>query len=241
MRPSQKALLSMAGVLAGIVVVTALAGRVALSRSHVAVAEGDRVSGVLELDGFREVEVAGAWRVTLTRGDEWRVVLPHAGETAGRVRAHVLGERLRLGRATFVREGWRFAFGEEDGSPRRVDIVMPELAALELRGGTRVALSGFRGERLDIDVAGAVRLEGRDARYEELDLSVAGASEVDLQGVAVTDARVELLGASEVVLTMNGGVLSGSMAGAGRLEYHGSVAEERVAIAGIARVVRRGE
>ena len=239
MKASQKALLSTAGVLAGIVVVTAVAGRVALSRSHVAVAEGDPVSGVLELDGFREVEVAGAWRVTLTRGDEWRVELPHAGETAGRVRARVLGERLRLARATFVREGWGFAFGEVDGSPRRVDIVMPELAALELNGGSRVSLSGFRGDRLDIDVAGAVRLEGRDGRYGALELYAAGASDIDLRGITVTDAEVDLNGASNVVLTLDGGVLSGSSAGAGSLVYYGPVSEERIEVAGITRIVRR--
>ena len=241
MKTSQKALLSMAGVLAGIVVVTAVTGRVALSRSHVAVAEGDAVSGVLDLDGFREVEVAGAWRVTLTRGDEWRIELPPAGEAAGRIRAYVLGERLRLGRTTFVREGWRFAFGEEDGSPRRVDIVMPELAGLELKGGSRVSLSGFRGDRLDIDVAGAVRLEGRDGRYGTLALHAAGASDIDLRGIAVTDAEVDLKGASSVVLTMDGGVLSGSAAGAGSLHYYGPVSEERVEVAGVTRIVHRRE
>ena len=241
MKTSQKALLSMAGVLAGIIVVTAVAGRVALSRSHVAVAEGERVSGVLKLDGFREVEVAGAWRVTLTRGDAWRVELPHAGETPGRVRAYILGERLRLGRATFVREGWRFAFGEEDGSLRRVDIVMPELAALELKGGARVSLSGFRGDRLDIDIAGAVRLEGRDGRYGTLELHAAGASDIDLRGIVVTDAEVDLKGASHVVLTMDGGALSGSSAGAGSLQYYGSVSEESVDATGITRIVHRAE
>ena len=241
MRPSQKALLTMVGVLAGIVVVTALAGRVALSRSHVVVADGEGITGSPDLGEFDEIEVSGAWLVNLTRGDDFRIELPRPEDRGRRVRVHVVGDRLRLGRTTSARDGWRFAWGLEAGAPASVNIVMPELSALELKGSTRVALSGFRGESLDVDVAGAVRLEGRDARYEELDLSVAGASEVDLQGVAVTDARVELLGASEVVLTMSGGVLSGSMAGAGRLEYHGSVAEERVAIAGIARVVRRGE
>ena len=70
---------------------------------------------------------------------------------------------------------------------------------------------------------------------------VAGASDIDLRGVTVTDAEVDLKGASEVVLTMGGGVLSGSTAGAGRLQYHGPVAEERIEVAGITRIVHRGE
>ena len=233
MRPSHAALLSVGGVLAGIIVVTAIAGRVALSRSHFAVVEGSRVSESTDLEGFKEVEVAGAWQVNLTRGDEWKVELSHAEDMEERVRVHVLGERLRLGRGSS-------AWWKEAGSSPTVDIVMPELEELELRGGTRVALSGFRGDRLEIDVAGAARLEGRDGRYEELELSVAGASDIDLRGFTVSDAEVELRGASDVVLTMNGGVLSGSMAGTGRIQYYGSVSDERVAIAGIGRIVHRG-
>ena len=124
--------------------------------------------------------------------------------------------------------------------PGSVDIVMPALEELELRGGARITLAGFRGDRLAIDVAGAVQLEGRDGRYEELDLSVAGASAIDLRGVPVRDAEVDLKGASDVVLTMSGGVLSGSAAGAGRIRYYGSVSDEQVAVAGITRVVHLG-
>ena len=241
MKPSQKALLSIGAVLAGVIVATAITGRAALSGSRSAVIEGDEVSGSTDLGAFDEIELSGSWRVDITRGDDFRIALPRGGDRGKHVRMHVVGDRLRLGSTTFARDARKLAWGEEAGLPRRVDIVMPELAALELRGGSRVALSGFRGERLEIDVAGAVRLEGRDARYEELDLSVAGASSIDLRGVEVTDARVDLMGASEVVLTMNGGVLSGSSAGAGILEYYGSVAEERVDVAGITRVVHRAE
>ena len=240
MKPSQKALVSVGAALAGIVVVTALAGRVALSRSDSAVVEGDGIAATPDLGGFDEVEVAGAWRVNLTRGDDWKVELPRAGDGGKRVRVLLVGKRLHLGRKTFARGGWRLGWGEE-GVPARVDIVMPELAALEVKGGTRVTLSGFRGERLAIEIAGTARLEGNEARYEELDLTVAGASDIDLRGVAVTDARVELMGASKVFLRMNGGVLSGSSAGAGMLEYYGSVSEERVEVAGITRIVHRGE
>ena len=240
MRTSQKALLSTAAVLAGVIVVTALAGRVALSRIDSTVVEGDQVFGNPDLGGFDEVEAEGVWRVNLSRGDDWKVELPLARDRGKTVRAHVVGKRLRLSRTTFARGGWTFRWGEE-GPPTRVDIVMPALAALELKGGTRVSLSGFRGDRLAIEASGAVRLVGNDARYEDLDLSLAGASDIDLRGVEVTNARVDLMGASEVVLTMNGGVLSGSSAGAGTLAYFGSVSEETIDVAGVTRIVHQGE
>ena len=234
MKPSQTVLLSMGGVLAGIIVVTAIAGRVALSRNHFAVVEGSRVSESADLTGITEVEIAGGWRVNLTRGDEWKVEVSDPGNREEHVRMHVFGNRLRLGGGS--RAWWR-----EGDAPNSVDIVMPALDELELRGGARIALSGFRGARLAIGIAGAARLEGRDGRYDELELSVAGASAVDLRGIAVTDAEVDLKGASDVVLTMSGGVLSGSVAGAGSLRYYGTVSEERIQVAGVTRIVHHQE
>ena len=113
---------------------------------------------------------------------------------------------------------------------------MPELEEVEVRGTAMVEVSVFQGRRLETDIAGAARLEGRDGRYDELELSVAGASDIDLRGIAVTDADIDLAGASNVTLTMDGGALSGSMAGAGTIEYYGAVATESVRVAGAARV-----
>lgn len=234
MKPSQVALLSMGGALAGIIVVTAVAGRVALSRSNFHVVEVARVAESAELTGFREIEVAGGWRVNLARGDEWRVEVSDPGNPEDPIRMQVLGDRLRLGEGSS--RWWK-----EDGRSRSVDIVMPELEELDLRGNASVSLAGFRGDRLEIDVAGAVRLHGRDGQYEELELSVAGASDIDLRGVPVTNAEVDLKGASSVLLTMNGGVLSGFSAGAGSLRYFGSVSRESIAVAGVTRIVYSGK
>ena len=233
MKPSHKALLSMGGVLAGVIVLTAVAGRVALSRAPFTVVEDSPFTESADLTGFTEVEIVGGWQVSLTRGDEWKVELSRSGEREKQVRMHVFGNRLRLVRG--MHRWWH-----EDDAPGSVNIVMPALEELELRGGARITLAGFRGDRLAIDVAGAVQLEGRDGRYEELELSVAGASAIDLRGVPVRDAEVDLAGASDIVLTMNGGVLSGTAAGAGRIQYYGSVAEEQVAVAGVTRVVHLG-
>ena len=234
MKPSHVALFSMGGAIAGIIVVTAVAGRVALSRSDFELVEVARVAESAELTGFREIEVAGGLSVNLTRGDEWKVEVSDPENPENPIRIQVIGDRLRLGERSF-------RLGREDGRSFSVDIVMPELEELDLRGNTRVAIAGFRGDRLEIDVAGAVRIEGRDGQYEELELSVAGASAIDLRGVSVTNAEVDLKGASDVTLTMNGGVLSGFSAGAGSLRYFGSVSRESVSVAGVTRVVHGGK
>ena len=231
MKRSQIALLSVGGVLAGIVIVSVVSARIALSHGGTEFLDTASIAGGAGLRGFDGVEVAGRWRVNVSRGDDWRVDLSYPEDLEDRIKVRLRGDRLWLGLKSGV--PWN-----EPGFPVSADIVMPELEEVEVRGAAMVEVSGFRGRRLEVDIAGAARIEGRDGRYDELKLSVAGASDIDLRGIAVTDADIDLAGASNITLTMDGGALSGSMAGAGSIEYYGSVSTESVHVAGAARVER---
>ena len=231
MKRSQIALLSVGGVLALAVIASVVSARIAPDRGAAEVVDAQASTGGAGPRGFREVEVAGRWHVRLSRGDDWRVDLSYPEVLEDRVKVHVIGDRLRLGLESD-------SSGNDAGAPLAADIVMPALEDVEARGAAMIEVSGFQGRRLEIDVEGAARLEGRDGRYDELALSAAGASDIDLRGIAVIDADVEIAGASRVTLTMDGGALSGSMAGAGRIEYYGAVARESVRVAGAARVER---
>ena len=70
MKRSQIALLSVVGVLAGIVVVTVVSARIALSPERMLLVDAAQVSESAELRGVREIEVAGTWRVNASRGDD---------------------------------------------------------------------------------------------------------------------------------------------------------------------------
>ena len=231
MKRSQIALLSVGGILAGIVIVSVVSARIALSHGGTEFLDTASIAGGAGLRGFDGVEVAGRWRVNVSRGDDWRVDLSYPEDLEDRIKVRLRGDRLWLGLKSGV--PWN-----EPGFPVSADIVMPELEEVEVRGAAMVEVSGFRGRRLEVDIAGAARLEGLDGRYDELELSVAGASDIDLRGIVVTDADIDLAGASNITLTMDGGALSGSMAGAGSIEYYGSVSTESVHVAGAARVER---
>ena len=231
MKRSQIALLAMGGVLSGIVIASVVSLRIALSHGDSAFIDAKPVSRATYLRGFDGIEVAGSWDVNLSRGDDWQIEISYPGGLEDRVDVHLQGDRLRLGIASHT-------WWDEPDYPVTADIVMPELEEVGLRGTARVDLRGFRGHRLAIDIAGAARLEGHDGHYDELDLSVAGASHIDLRDMTVTDADVDLAGASKVTLTMDGGVLSGSVAGTGSVLYYGAVSAETIRLAGIARVER---
>ncbi len=241
MKKSQLVVVSAVGFLTLIMIVMAVIGRVALSHSDSAttrmaassaVVVGEQITMTFDVADFQRVDIEGLWQVNLTQGDEWRVEVSHSEDLEDDVNVYVRGDRLVLNRRSSG--GWRWWRRSE--TRLSAEIVMPELNELELAGANQLDLSGFAGDRLILEVAGANQVEGRDGRYESLDLSVAGASEINLGGIVVTDAKVDLAGASKVTLSMNGGVLAGSMAGAGAIGYYGTVAEERVRIAGVGRV-----
>ena len=232
--------MSAVGFLTLIMLVMAVNGRVALSQpdsgttrttASSAVVVGDQITTTLDVADFKSVDIEGRWQIEITQGDEWQVEVSHSEDLEGDVNVYVRGDRLVLSRRSSGGWWWR-----RTETRLKAEIVMPELTELELAGANQLDLSGFAGDRLRLEVAGANQVEGHDGRYDNLDLSVAGASEIDLGGIVVTDAKVDLPGASKVTLSMNGGVLAGTMAGAGTIGYYGTVAEERVRIAGVGRV-----
>ena len=229
MKRSQIALLAVGGVLAGIVIASVVSARIALTHGDSEFVDAEAMAGDAGPHGFHGIEVAGRWQVKLTQGADWRVDLSYPEALEERVTVQVRGDRLELGLESG--SSWN-----ETVLPVSADIVMPELEELEVRGAAVLEVSGFQGRRLEIDIAGATQLEGRDGRYDELELSAAGASEIDLRGIAVTDADIDLAGASNVTLTMDGGALSGSMEGAGRVEYYGTLETQSVRVAGAARI-----
>lgn len=235
MKPSKIALLSLGGIVVAAIVVTAVTGRIVLSsggvgRVQIGPDPGEMTTVSRDLRGFNAIEVRGTWTVTVTQGDEWRVDLSSDENLAGTAEVSARGERLSL---IGTQSG---SFFGRSNAQYLAEIVMPELEELDAAGAIRMTLSGFEGERLSIDVAGATELTGEDGRYDELDLSMAGASNVQLNGFVFTDADVDMAGASNLELTMGGGELTGALAGAGRIQYFGTVSREAVDVAGFGSI-----
>ena len=235
MKPSRIALLSVVGVVVGAILLAAVAARITLlgggfARLETGAGAGDTSTVRRELSGFDEIEIEGAWSIDVTRGDDWQVDLSSPDNERDSMDASVRGDRLVLA----VKEPGSFFGGS--GNEFSAEVVMPVLVELNAAGSSQVTLSGFEGEHLSIEVAGATRISGENGRYDELDLSIAGAGDVDLVGFAFIDADIHLAGASSVTLTMDGGELTGEVAGASAIRYFGTVSREDVDVAGFSIV-----
>ncbi len=235
-RPSQLALLGTVGALFALTIaifVSAVSVRVDASLSSAAGAPSREglVAGHPDVQGFRELSLHGKWRAEITRGDDWQVKLSYPEALEDLVRWELEGNRLEL---KFDPPVYR----EVSGIFATAKITIPELGALDLKGYNRVLLKGFDGDRLTLGIQGNNLIDGDSGYYDALDLTIAGMNRVDLGTIRVRNADVHIAGNSDVTLSMDGGKLSGFLAGAGTLDYHGTVSSDTVRVAGIARIRR---
>lgn len=194
----------------------------------------DLKSNRVELENFTGISAHGNWQVTITQGDEWQVDLSYPDDIKDRLWVRAEGDRLVLGRRS---NSWQFwnSWGSSHSAPT-ARIVMPALDALKVSGAGKLQFHGFSGDRLTIRVSGAGKIDGTGGSFDQLTLTASGAGDANMRDIVFTDARTRLSGAGKVSLTMDGGVLSGRISGAGKVVYSGSVSDERVTISGDAIV-----
>jgi hypothetical protein len=237
MRKSHIVLLSAFAFLVLLVAGGVIATRIIVAKmesgryADAAAASAEPVSHHPDLSGFSRIDTRGVWDITLTRGPKWDITLDYPPRLKDRVDARVEGDRLLL--ATNRSFG---LFGFSGDNRIKATIVMPALSGLDLAGASTLNVGGFDGDSLSIKASGASKIRGQDSRYKRLDLIVNGAGDVNFSGVVADDARVVLSGAGDVTLNMNGGTLSGTVSGAGKVRYHGTVSKQDVVVNGFSSV-----
>jgi hypothetical protein len=229
MRSSQTVVLAALGVVAlGIVLAAGLA-HVVLSQGGNAAAPGEAVSRSLPLTGFTAIDArGGSWSVTLARADTWNVEITYPEDLADDLQVRVDGDRLVL-------DARRRAFRR---GPLTAQVAMPELNGASISGAGTVDFSGFSGDRLALTITGSGTVQGRDGSFKTLSVRIGGSGRVDVRAVPTVDAEVNVSGSGHVSLTMNGGSLTGSIAGSGKIDYSGSTHAQQVTTSGSGQVTQ---
>lgn len=225
MKTSQTVILAALGVVALGMVLAAGLAHVALSQSSANA--GETTTRSYPLSGFEGIETTGRWEVTVTRGETWNVQVTYPENLFDDLRVDVENDRLVLGSRRGRIRG-----------PVTAKIAMPSLSALKGVGSAQIEFSGFTGDRLDISIAGSGKVDGENGRFSAVKVSVSGSGQVDLREVPVVDADVNLAGSADVHLAMNGGELTGSISGSGRIDYTGTTRRQQVQTAGSGRVTQ---
>jgi hypothetical protein len=220
----------------GFALILPLAGCCAISFPALTMTgSGEVVTQEEDIADFDQVDVSHAFRVDVSQGEAFRVVVRVDDNLRRYLRVVKRGSTLMIGlepgRLSTVRR-----------ATLEAEVTMPQLTGVALSGASHVAISGFEStSALDVEASGASELRGdieaADARFhvsgasrvtlsgsaEDLIVEASGASRVDLSDFDVVDADIELSGASRATVSANGR-LDARASGASELTYLGSPA-----------------
>jgi len=194
---------------------------------------GNVVTQDFALTGFDKVDVSHAFKVDISQGDTFSVVIRIDDNLVQYLEVVKRGSTLKIGLEPARRYGIRNATLESQ-------VTMPELTGLDLSGASHGTITGFKSTKaLDVDLSGASHLAGDieagDGRFDvsgashvtlsgsaqDVTIDADGASHVNLADFPLADADVEASGASNVTVNASG-KLDVNARGASHVYYLGS-------------------
>ena len=222
MKKSQKSLLTVIGSIGAIIILVIAYTRVA---SPTIQPGGPKIDIQENLTGFTSIDASGSWKIGLIKGDSWSVETNSLEGIKDHVSIYVENDTLVLKQKSGSLFNW-------SSSEVVAKVTMPELTKIKSAGSLNTIISGFTGDELTIQAAGSTKISSNESQYQTLIIKTAGSSTLDFKEMLAIDANVALAGSSKLIITMNGGELTGSIAGSGNVEYYGDVSNQSIKIAG---------
>jgi hypothetical protein len=213
---------------------------------------GRKTTEARSVPPFTAVRLEGSLDVEVKVGPDQAVNVTIDSNLQPEVETRVDGETLVIA----VRRGVSFR------GPGKLQLSLPVLTAVELRGSGDVAVDGTAGGagggdlRLGLAGSGDLRWRGGAARAlqvelagsgdlqlagtaESLQVSLDGSGDVQADGLSARSAKVRVDGSGDVELRLAGGALDAEVAGSGSVRWAGEARVERASVAGSGEISRR--
>jgi len=147
------------------------------------------------LNGFDEIEIRGLFDVRISQGEEYSVEL--------------IGEEKEKEKYTVSQHGNTLTIEYDNDNKKfdwksnplnldkiKINIMMPNLEGLDLKGSGDVIFSGFNSDNFELSALGAVDIDGQINAHDVV-ITLGGASELDLRGDGNT-MEATIQGASQL-------------------------------------------
>lgn len=172
------------------------------------------------LTDFDELEISGLFDIRVKQGNNYAVELTGPDKEKAKYRIVRLGSTLVIEYDDEKRFNWRS--NPLKVEQVRINITMPEVEKIDLKGAGKASFTGFTEDDLKIKILGAINvtanINARDlAVYlsgaseltlngegQKMDANILGASKLEGYGYAVKDALIEVNGASKANVFVTG-------------------------------------
>ena len=168
---------------------------------------GDTVTETFSVDDFDELEVDGAFDVTVVLGEEPSLEIELGENQVDDLRVDQDGDRLSIG----LDSVWLSFDNDLEARITTID-----LSEIDLDGAVSVDIENLGSDRLELDLDGASRVSGQGS-IRELVINTNGASRVDFDDVAIDEVDIDADGASQLKLS-GAAVVTGRLNGASSVD-----------------------
>jgi hypothetical protein len=163
-----------------------------------------------------EVELSGPINLTLRQGTSASLEVRGEQRLLANVDTTVEGNTLHIGpRGILLRHR----------QPIEVTLVLPTLERLSIGGSGQHSVSGFSGDRIDVNVTGSAGLRFH-GRYREIEAALHGTGEVELTGGNADRVNADVQGSGHMTLVGGARELHAEIAGSGELDARHLRAEQ---------------
>ncbi|MES2739698.1 MAG: head GIN domain-containing protein [Pseudomonadota bacterium] len=117
-------------------------------------------------------------------------------------------------------------------NPLRVELVLPTLEELEVRGGGQSTADGFSGREIKLTMNGSGKLSFK-GRYSEVSATLNGSGDLDVNAGKCNSVELELVGSGQLSVRGKGRTVRAQLTGSGDLDAGNlAVAEATVTLLG---------
>jgi hypothetical protein len=172
---------------------------------------GTLVTETKSMTGFTSVSAAMGFNVEITESSTYSVMLTVDDNVVDKLKVSKIGDILSIALEP----------GIYTRMTLRAVVTMPDIAKLELSGGSRGSIRGFVGlYSLDLELSGGSHVDA-EGSAGDLMVDASGGSTLDLEDFPVHDANIGFSGGSSGTISLDG-TLEADVSGGSRLWYIGN-------------------
>lgn len=177
-------------------------------------ANGDRITDTRLLNEFTNLRISGANRVTVSYGNEYKVVLKGSSNLIPYFKTTLDGKNLNLS----------YKNANVNYDDIEIFITMPLIKAASLSGSGALAIDGSFAAvnefELSISGSGDVSVN-HELRINKIDINISGSGKVLFQKAIAKEADIDISGSGDVHLQVVD-YLKARISGSGEVYYKGS-------------------
>ena len=188
---------------------------------------GDLITEEREVESFSRIESSGAADIYVTVGEKLSVKITFDDNLVELIETKTRGKTLKIG----CEENYRSRHA------CRIDITVPELERVYLRGSGDVLVERLDAEYFEFKLAGSGSLVA-EGSTDELELRLSGSGDIDTRDLIAKEAYATLSGSGDIKIHAEES-FDGSLSGSGDIAIYGNPSDYSRSVSGSGSIRKR--